>query len=76
MKSIEKILEMLCVFLTIVFFLAVTIMVVCQAVSIGTLNGEMSVYFSNLIAKPASVVAAAATVLAMALAYIRGQMRS
>lgn len=76
MKPIEKILEMLCVILTIVFFLAVTIMVVCQAVAIGTLNGEMSVYFSDLIAKPASVVAAVATIVAMALAYIRGQMKS
>ena len=44
----------------------------------GTLemNGSMSVYLSDLIAEPASMVAAVATILAMILAYLRGQMKS
>ena len=76
MKSVEKGLELLCVVLTIVFFLAVTVMVLGQAVCIFSLNGGMSVYLSDRIAEPASMVAAVATILAMALAYIRGQMKS
>ncbi len=35
MKSVEKILEMLCVILTVVFFGAVAVMVLCQAVLSG-----------------------------------------
>lgn len=76
MKSVEKILEMLCVILTVVFFGTVAVMVLCQAVSLGMMNGAMSVYFSDLIAEPASMVAAVATIIAMILGYIRGQMKS
>lgn len=76
MKSIEKVLEMLCILLTIVFFFAVTIMVFAQGVSLIMANGSMMVQFSDWIAKPASMVAAVATVVAMILAYIRGQMKS
>lgn len=76
MKKTEKIIEMLCVICTIVFLVAVAIMVLGQAVSIVMLNGELSVQFSMWIAKPASVVAAVTTVLAMILAYMRGQMSS
>ena len=76
MKSIEKLIETLCVIVTIVFFLAVAAMVACQAVAVVTLNGDLAVSLSNLIAKPASTVSAVATVLAMILGYIRGQMSS
>lgn len=76
MKSIEKTAEMLCVILTVVFSLAVAVMVLGQAVCIVMLNGEMTVYFSDLIAKPASQIAAVASIFAMVLVYIRGQMRS
>lgn len=76
MKPIEKTVEMLCVILTVVFFLAVAVMVLGQAVCIAMLNGEMAVYLSDLIAKPASQVAAVTSIFAMVLAYIRGQMRS
>ena len=76
MKKTEKIIEMLCVICTIVFLVTVAIMVLGQAVSIVMLNGELSVQFSMWIAKPASVVAAVTTVLAMILAYMRGQMSS
>ena len=51
-------------------------MVLCQAVSLGMMNGAMSVYFSDLIAEPASMIAAVATIIAMILGYIRGQMKS
>ena len=40
MKAIEKVLELLCVVLTIVFFLAVTVMVLGQAVCIFGMNGQ------------------------------------
>ena len=76
MKKTEKIIEMLCVICTIVFLVAVALMVLGQAVAIVMLNGELSAQFSAWIAKPASVVAAVATVLAMILAYMRGQMAS
>ena len=55
---------------------AVAVMVLCQAVSLGMMNGAMSVYFSDLIAEPASMIAAVATIIAMILGYIRGQMKS
>lgn len=57
-------------------FLAVAAMVAGQAVAVVTLNGDLAVSLSNLIAKPASTVSAVATVLAMILGYIRGQMSS
>ncbi len=76
MKKAEKVIETLCVICTVVFLLAVAVMVLGQAVSIIMLNGELSVQLSAWIAKPASVVAAVATVLAMILAYMRGQMSS
>lgn len=76
MKKAEKVIETLCVICTVVFLLAVAVMVLGQAVSIIMLNGELSVQFSTWIAKPTSVVAAVATVLAMILAYMRGQMSS
>lgn len=76
MKSIEKLIETLCVAVTVVFFLAVAAMVAGQAVAVVTLNGDLAVSLSNLIAKPASTVSAVATVLAIILGYIRGQMSS
>lgn len=76
MKKAEKVIETLCVICTVVFLLAVAVMVLGQAVSIIMLNGELSGQLSAWIAKPASVVAAVATVLAMILAYMRGQMSS
>lgn len=76
MKNIENLLEMLCVVLTVVFFLAVAVMVFGQAICVATLNGASSVYLSDMIAEPASIVAAVSTIVAMLLAYIRGQMRS
>ena len=59
-----------------VFFFFVAAMVAGQAVAVVTLNGDLAVSLSNLIAKPASTVSAVATVLAMILGYIRGQMSS
>ena len=76
MKTLEKVLELLCVILTIIFFGAVAVMGLGQAACVISLNGAGAVHFSNLIAKPASMVAAVATILAMVLAYIRGQMKS
>lgn len=76
MKKVEKVLETLCVICTIVFFAAVTVMILGQAVAVVALDGALAVQFSSWIAKPASMVSAVATVLAMILAYIRGQMSS
>lgn len=76
MKSVEKLVETLCVIVTVVFFLAVVVMVAGQAVAVLTSNGSLAVSLSDLIAAPASSVAAIATVLAMILGYIRGQMSS
>ena len=76
MKSVEKLVETLCVIVTVVFLLAVVVMVAGQAVAVLTLNGSLAVSLSDLIAAPASSVAAIATVLAMILGYIRGQMSS
>lgn len=76
MKSVEKLVETLCVIVTVVFFLAVVVMVAGQAVAVLTLNGSLAVSLSDLIAASASSVAAIATVLAMILGYIRGQMSS
>ena len=76
MKSVEKLVETLCVIVTVVFFRAVVVMVAGQAVAVLTLNGSLAVSLSDLIAAPASSVAAIATVLAMILGYIRGQMSS
>ena len=76
MKSVEKLVETLCVIVTVVFFLAVVVMVAGQAGAVLTLNGSLAVSLSDLIAAPASSVAAIATVLAMILGYIRGQMSS
>ena len=76
MKSVEKILEVLFVVATIVFVLAMAAMVLGQAVCVVTLNGAGSVYLSDLISDSASRVSAVSTVIAMVLAYIRGQMKS
>lgn len=76
MKAFEKLIETLCVIVTVVFFAAVTVMVAGQAVAALLMDGEMAVQLSDLIAKPASTVSAIATVLAMILGYIRGQMSS
>ena len=73
MKAFEKLIETMCV---IVFFAAVTVMVAGQAVAVLLMDGKMAVQLSDLIAKPASTVSAIATVLAMILGYIRGQMSS
>ena len=76
MKAFEKLNETLCVIVTVVFFAAVTVMVAGQAVAVLLMDGKMAVQLSDLIAKPASTVSAIATVLAMILGYIRGQMSS
>ena len=70
MKAFEKLI------VTVVFFAAVTVMVAGQAVAVLLMDGKMAVQLSDLIAKPASTVSAIATVLAMILGYIRGQMSS
>ena len=76
MKSIEKVLEVLLVVATIVFVLAMAAMVLGQAVCVVTLNGAGSVYLSDLISDSASRVSAVATIIAIILGYIRGQMKS
>ena len=48
MKSIEKLIETLCVIVTIVFFLAVAAMVAGQAVAVVTLNGDLAVSFEAM----------------------------
>lgn len=76
MKKVEKILDSLCVICTIVFFLAVTAMIFAQGFAVITLDGPMSKAISKAIAEPASLVSAVATVIAIILAYLRGQMNS
>lgn len=76
MKAFEKIIEILFLITTVVFVLAVVALIVGQAVAVITVNGEMAVNLSNLIAKPASTVSAVTTILCMILGYIRGQMKA
>lgn len=76
MENVEKLLDWLCVACTIVFFLAVTLMVLGQAAAVVLCDGALSVALSNAVAVPASMVSAVATVIAIVLAYLRGQMKS
>lgn len=76
MKQIERVLYLLCILCTAVFFVASAILVLAQAFAIVTLNGPLSVSLLAQISKPAGIVSAIATVLAIVLAYMRGQMKS
>lgn len=76
MKTTEKVLDFLCVVSTIIFFVAITFMVFAQGFAVITLNGPLSVSLSKAISEPASMVSAAASVIAIILAYMRGQMKS
>lgn len=76
MGSVKKILDWSCIVCTIVFFLSVTVLILGQAAAVITMNGEMAVGLSKMIAEPASMVSALATVIAIVLAYLRGQMKS
>lgn len=76
MKNIERILDMMCVICTVIFFGAVTVMVLAQAFAVVSLNGALSAELLNRISQPAGIVSAAATVIAIILAYMRGQMKS
>lgn len=75
MKSVEKVIDILCVISTLVFFLASAGMVLGQAIGILSLNGSLSVSISDMIAQRAGLVSAVTVVLALALAYMRGQMK-
>ncbi|MDU7337894.1 MAG: hypothetical protein E7L17_07260 [Clostridium sp.] len=76
MKKAEKILDTLCVISTIIFFLAITLMVFAQGFAVITLNGALSTALSKSIAEPASMVSAVASIIAILLAYMRGQMKA
>lgn len=75
MKTLDKILDTLCIITTLVFFFATVIMVLGQAVCVFTLNGAMSASLLSLISERASIVAAITTIIALILAYMRGQMK-
>lgn len=75
MSSIEKLLDTLCIICTLVFFLATVAMVLGQALCIVTLNGAMSASLLSAISQKAGIVSAITTVIAIALAYMRGQMK-
>lgn len=75
MKSLEKALDIICVVLTIVFLLSTTIMVIGQLACVFMLNGEASAALLSLVMKRASMVSALTTVVALVLAYLRGQMK-
>lgn len=75
MNSIEKVLDTLCVICTLVFFLATAVMILGQAVCIITLNGTMSAGLLSMISQKAGIVSAVTTVIAIILAYMRGQMK-
>lgn len=75
MKSFEKLLDILCVITTLIFFLASAVMVFGQAIAVVTLNGDLSVSLSNLISQRAGMVSAVTVVIALILAYMRGQMK-
>lgn len=76
MGFVKKILDWSCIVCTIIFFLSVAVLILGQAAAVITMNGEMAVGLSEMIAEPASMVSALATVIAIALAYLRGQMKS
>lgn len=75
MKKLDKILDTISIITTIIFFLAVTVMVSVQAFGIITLNGALTVAISDAIAESASMVAALTAVISIILAYMRGQMK-
>ncbi len=76
MKQLDKILDSINLVTTIVFFISVLIMVLIQGFAVITLNGELAINISNLIAKPASMVAAVSAIISIVLAYIRGEMKA
>ena len=76
MKTAEKILDALCVITTIIFFVAVTLMVHAQGFAVITLNGALSTSLYKAIAVPASMVSAVSSIIAILLAYMRGQMKA
>lgn len=76
MKKIEKVLDVLCIISTIIFFLAVAVMVFAQIFAVITLNGELSASLLKTIAGPAGLLSGVTTVIAIVLAYLRGQMSS
>lgn len=76
MELVKKILDWSCIVCTIIFFLSVTVLILGQAAAVITMNGEMAVGLSEMIAEPASMVSALATIIAIVLAYLRGQMKS
>lgn len=76
MKSIEKCLDILCIICTVVFLLAVTVMVLAQLFAVVTLNGALSVSLLKTFAQPAGLVSGATTIIAIILAYLRGQMKA
>ena len=76
MKTTEKILDTLCVITTIIFFVAITFMVFAQGFAVITLNGALSVSLSKAIAVPASMVSAVSSIIAIILAYMKGQMKA
>lgn len=71
----EKILDKLCTISTLVFLLMTTVMILVQAFAVITVNGELAVKISELIAKPASMISALAMIFALILAYMRGEMK-
>ena len=75
MKKFDKILDTISIITTIIFFLAVIVMVLVQAFGIITLNGALTVAISDAIAESASMVSALTAVISIILAYIRGQMK-
>lgn len=76
MKTAEKVLDAICVITTIIFFVAITLMVLAQLFAIVTLNGPLSTSLYKSIAVPASMVSAVAAIVAILLAYMRGQMKA
>lgn len=76
MKSMEKILDMLCIICTVVFFLSITVMVSAQIFAVITLNGPLAVSLVKVFAEPAGLISGVTTIIAIALAYLRGQMTS
>ncbi|WP_085832969.1 hypothetical protein [Clostridium merdae] len=76
MKTAERVLDALCVITTVIFFVAVILMVLAQGFAVITLNGALSVSLSKAIAVPASMVSAVTSIIAIILAYMRGQMKA
>lgn len=76
MKAVEKVLDVLCIICTVVFFLAVMIMVLAQVFAVVTLNGGLAVSLVKTFAAPAGMISGVTTVIAIILAYLRGQMKA